>query len=209
MKRIFLLLALLAPLLEGGVWWHIAHADVTVIIDKGSATPTVATPSLSSAPGISGKPAPIFPPTAPPDTALAARGDINRILQLPSPDHVTTASRLAPLVLDPEFPAEQRAEALSHLLNLSAGHEAEVLLPLVRDRRLSADDCLTILNDALNQSADWQDEVYLAALATRPEPKLRARIREHLAFLTGRADLGDDPKTWFEPLVQAAAARSR
>ncbi len=209
MKRILLLLALLALLLGGGIWWHLSHADVTVIINKGSVTPAVATPSLSPAPGISGKPAPTFPPTAPPDTALAARGDINRILQLPSPDHATTAGRLAPLVLDPEFPAEQRAEALSHLLNLSAGHEAEVLLPLVRDRRLSEEDCRAILDDALNQSADWQSEIYLAALGARTEPKLRARIREHLAFLTGGADLGDDPKVWFEPLVQAAAARSR
>jgi hypothetical protein len=208
MKRLLLLLALLALLLGCGVRWHLTHADVTVTIDKRDGALASAKPLPSSAPDISGKPTPTFPPTAPHDPALAARGAINQILQLPSPDHATTAGRLAPLVLDTEFPAEQRAEALSHLLNLSAGHEAEVLLPLVRDPRLSEEDCRTILNDALNQSADWQGEVYLAALGARTEPKLHARIREHLAFLTGGADLGDDPKAWFEPLVQAATARS-
>ena len=200
---------LLALLLEGGVWWHISHADVTVIIDQRSVLPKVAKPSLSPAPDISGKPAPTSSPATPRDPALAARGAINHILQLPSPDYATTAGRVAPLVLGPEFPAEQRTEALSNILNLSAGHEAEMLLPLMRDRRLSEEDCRAILDDALNQSADWQGEVYLAALGARTEPKLRARIREHLAILTGRADLGDNPKTWSEPLVQAAAARSR
>jgi len=208
MTRPLLLLILLVLLLGGGAWWRLVHADITVIIDKRDESSEGAKALPLSAPNISGQPAPAFLPSTPSDPALSAKSTISRILQLASPDHATTAGRLAPLVLDAGFPAEQRAEALAHILNLSAGHEAEVLLPLVRDRRLSVEDCRTILNDALNQSADWQSEVYLAALGTRTEPKLRARIREHLAFLTGGEDLGDDPKVWFEPLVQAAATRS-
>lgn len=132
---------------------------------------------------------------------------ISDVLRQPSPDHATTARRLAALVLDAHRPAEERAEALAHTLNLATGNEETVLLPLVQNPALPADHCRTILEDALNQSATWQAEVYLAALQTRKEPAMRAFIREHLAFLTDGEDLGDNPAAWREALVSTLTER--
>jgi hypothetical protein len=142
------------------------------------------------------------------DPARSAQTEISEILRLPASDFAAMASRLAPLVLDPKVPPAQRSESLAHVLNLFGGHEADLLLPLVRDPRLALDDCRAILDDSLNRSANWQGEVYLAALGARPEPELRARIRSHLCLLTGREDLGDDPKAWLDPLVQVAAKQN-
>jgi hypothetical protein len=165
------------------------------------------TPALPVAP--SNEPEePLIAKPVPPSPALVAENAISKILITSTSDHAAAARRLTALVLDPNFPAAQRSEALSHVLNLSAGHESEILLPLVRDPRLAALDCRAVLDDALNQSAAWQGEVYLAALGARPEPELRARIRTHLSFLTGREDLGDDPKAWLDPLTQAAEKAS-
>ncbi len=177
--------------------------------EVASAKPAVAShPQTQPAPPPLAAPASVpeeqpRPKSTPQSPARIAENAISKILLASTSDHAATAARLIPLVLDPNFPAAQRTEALSHILNLSAGHERELLLPLVRDPRLTAMDCRALLDDALNQSPPWQREVYLAALGSRPESELRAYIRAHLSFLTGRDDLGDDPKAWVESLTQA------
>lgn len=203
----------LGLLLLGGAWLVLlpSSPELPSPSAAGHAAPTPPTPPATVPPTLA-------EPGTPPEPATTLAGEptapvqpaatIGEILTAPSPDHATTALRLTPLVLDPDRPAEERTEALSHILNLSAGQETTVLLPLIRDARLPADYCRTILDDALNQSADWQAEVYLSALRVRREPKLRTSIREHLAFLTDGGDLGDDPAAWIEPLVQAALKRT-
>ena len=203
-------LILLGLFLAGSLWWG-GHRSSPV------ETPAIVPAGKPAAIAVTAGPAPASPPGKAAEPTLAreteaadeAENAVSAILGAPSPDNATTAVRLSALVLDSRRTAEQRAEALSHVLNLSVGHEAEVLLPLVRDAKLSADDCRTILDDSLNQSLDWQSDVYLAALRSRSEPELRTFIREHLAFLTDGPDLGDKPDAWVEPLMQAAAKRPK
>ena len=210
MKRRSILLILLVVVGAGWlVHTHLTPAPEAIIADRlvGTNAPRQSASDRPVAP----KPLPAGPSVAaavPPSSEHAAENAISSILLTSKSDTVAAAGRLATLVLNPDFPAAQRSEALSHLLNLSVGHENELLLPLVRDPRLSATDCRTLLDDSLNQSTAWQGEVFLAALGARPEPDLRAHIRAHLGFLTGRDDLGDDPRAWLEPLAQAAEKTS-
>ena len=213
MKKRAFLFVLLAGLFAAGAWWL---SRPTSVDETAAGEPATAGPAkVSSLPKATPSPAPASvattePAAATPSVAAASADEttISDILSAPSPDHPTTAIRLSALVLDSKRSAEQRAEALAHVLNLSAGNEAQVLLPLIRDARLSAEECRLVLDDALNSSLDWQAEAYLAALRSRSEPELRAYIREHLSFLTDGPDLGDNPSSWVEPLLQAANKRN-
>jgi hypothetical protein len=125
------------------------------------------------------------------------------VLAEPGDDYVAIAKKLSTIVTDAKQPMEERAEALAHALNLSAGNEAEVLMPLVKDPQLPDELANTILDEALNRPLGFQADMYLAALPVRKSAEMQTKIREHLAFLTNGEDLGGDPKVW-ETAVTAA-----
>lgn len=139
-------------------------------------------------------------PAAPVAGAMITAADV---LAEPGDDYVAIAKKLSTIVTDAKQPMEERAEALAHALNLSAGNEAEVLMPLVKDPRLPDELTNTILDEALNRPLGFQADLYLAALPVRKSPEMQTKIREHLAFLTNGDDLGADSKAW-EAAVTAA-----
>ncbi len=192
------MLLLAAALVVAGAW---------LVRSFDHSAPAVSAPAPHP---VSTSPSPPFesPLASPSASTPTAATTISEILTAPSAGHAATALRLAPLVLDPSRPTDERDEALSHIVNLSTGNEAAVLLPLIRDKRLTVDHCRVILDDALNHSLDWQADVYLAALQSRREPGLRAHVREHLSFLTDGPDLGNDAAVWVEPLIQASLKRT-
>lgn len=137
--------------------------------------------------------------------AEGARPSVGDILSAPDDDYVRVASKLLKITLDAGAPMVEREEALAHALNLSAGHEAEVLTPLVTDKNLPDEFAETVLAEALNRPLDFQADLYMAALGARTNPELKQKIREHLAFLTGGDDLGPNPADW-QKAIQAAKA---
>jgi len=150
------------------------------------------------APGLAGEPEPETPPAQ----AVPTAGDI---LAEPGDDFVKIAQKLGALALDARAPMENRREALAHTLNLSVGHEAEVLIPLVKDLRLPDELAEDILSEALNRPLRFQADLYVEALATRTTPDLSLRIRQHLVFLTDGPDLGPLPSAWRAALTKAKA----
>ncbi len=141
-------------------------------------------------------------PEKQPANAVPTAGDI---LAEPGDDYVKIAKKLGVLVLDARASMENRREALTHTLNLSVGHEAEVLIPLVKDLRLPDELAEDILSEALNRPLRFQADLYVEALATRTTPELSLRIRQHLAFLTDGPDLGSVPSAWRGALAKAKA----
>jgi len=127
------------------------------------------------------------------------------ILAEPGDDYVKIAQKLGALVLDSRASIENRREALAHTLNLSVGHEAEVLIPLVKDLRLPDELAEDILSEALNRPLRFQADLYIEALVTRTTPELSLRIRQHLAFLTDGPDLGPTSSAWRGALAKAKA----
>ena len=125
------------------------------------------------------------------------------VLAEPGDDYVAIAKKLSLIVTDAKQPMEERAEALAHALNLSAGNEAEVLMPLVKNPQLPDELTGTILDEALNRPLAFQADLYMAALPVHKSAEMQTKIREHLAFLTNGDDLGADPKAW-EAAVTAA-----
>jgi hypothetical protein len=93
---------------------------------------------------------------------------------------------------------DERQEALGHALNLSVGHEEELLLPLLKNPQLADSLAEAILADALNGPLTYQIQLYFEALKQRKDPALQQMIREHLAFLTDGEDLGPEPSAWKE-----------
>lgn len=144
-------------------------------------------------------------PEADSATVGDARPSVGDILATPDDNYVRVAGKLLKITLDPKAEMVEREEALAHALNLSAGHEAEVLTPLVTDKNLPDAFAETVLAEALNRPLDFQADLYLAALGARTNPELQAKIREHLAFLTGGDDLGPKPADW-QNAIQAAKA---
>jgi hypothetical protein len=162
--------------------------------DNLAATRTSDAPVASSG----GQPAPEEPLA----NVLPTAGDI---LAEPGDDYVKIAQKLGALVLDSRASMENRREALAHTLNLSVGHEAEVLIPLVKDLRLPDELAEDILSEALNRPLRFQADLYVEALVTRTTPELSLRIRRHLAFLTDGPDLGPTSSAWRVALAKAKA----
>lgn len=138
----------------------------------------------------------------PANSGLPSVGDI---LAEPDEDYVRVAKKLSAVATDSRVPMAEREEALAHALNLSAGNEDKVLTPLIKNPDLPDDMAETILSEALNRPLDYQADLYLEALAARKTPELQAKIREHLAFLTGGEDKGANPEAW-KPALQVAKA---
>ncbi len=128
---------------------------------------------------------------------------VGDILEDPSDDYVAVARRLAELVRDTRLPMEERAEALAHTLNLSAGNEAAVLTPLIKDSAVADELAGTILDEALNRPLSFQADLYLEALKERQTEEMQTKIREHLTFLTGGEDLGANPANWTQAIAAA------
>lgn len=172
---------IVAPTLSGGVGAEVNASG------QGDAAPAGSTASADSNDG-----------ATPPMSALGAPKTAGDILaeSADDEDHVSVARKLAALVLDARAPMEDRAEALAHTMNLSAGNEAAVLAPLATNPELPDELAESILSEALNSPLSYQADLYLAALATRKSPEMQTMIREHLAFLTGGEDLGPTPAAW-------------
>jgi hypothetical protein len=131
---------------------------------------------------------------------------VGDILAEPDENYVRVAKKLSAIALNPRVPMVEREEALAHVLNLSAGNEAEVLTPLVKDPNLPDALAETILAEALNRPLSYQADLYLEALAARKSPEMQASIREHLVFLTGGDDKGANPADWAEAIKAAKAS---
>lgn len=192
--------------LAGGYWW----------LESSTRPPAGATPDepgrlspvTRSVPSVSGTfTAPVVKEAAPqteqPENTLPSVGDI---LAEPDEDYVRVAKKLSAIVLNPNAPIAEREEALAHALNLSAGNEAEVLTPLVKDKNLPDSLAETVLSEALNRPLAYQADLYLVALAARKSPEMQKTIREHLAFLTGGDDKGENPADWTEAIKAAKAS---
>ncbi len=128
---------------------------------------------------------------------------VGEILETETEDYVGLANRLGTLVRDARLPMEERAEALAHAMNLSAGNEAAVLTPMVKDPAVPDELAEAILDEALNRPLAYQADLYLEALKDRTSAGMQTKIREHLAFLTGGEDLGPDPQKWTSSLAAA------
>ena len=133
------------------------------------------------------------------------RPSVEDILAEPDDDFVRVAKKLSALALDVRLPMSEREEALAHVLNLSAGNEAEVLTPLIRNPDLPDSLAETILSEALNLPLGFQADLYLAALAARKSPELHKTIRGHLTVLTDGTDRGPRPEDW-QVAIKAAKA---
>lgn len=120
---------------------------------------------------------------------------IDSILRDTSLDNIGAASALGGLVQDSSLNLEARAEALAHMLNLSVGNEASLLLPLLQSRDLPDSFASTILSDALNGPLTWQADACLAVMARTTGKELRTQAADHLNFLT-KEDHGDDINAW-------------
>lgn len=120
----------------------------------------------------------------------------------PSHDAPAVVAGLSRLVLDSTRSADERTEAMNHLLNLTAGDPAPALLPLLRDARLGAAECAQILDDSLNGSLVWQAHAHLAVLSHRKTPDAIVRAREHLVFILD-VDHGEDLVRWAQAITSA------
>ena len=210
----------------GGAWWWLESAtrpresaapnvDVAKPLPPGESAPLVSLPSTvsvaSEAGAGSGQPETPMPGSDASDASVAS-GDagtpttVGEILAQPDDDYVRVAKKLSAVALDSTAPMAEREEALAHALNLSAGNEAAVLTPLVKDPKLPDSLAETVLAEALNRPLSYQADLYLEALSARKSPEMQKLIREHLAFLTGGEDRGENPAAWIEPLKAAKAS---
>jgi hypothetical protein len=92
---------------------------------------------------------------------------------------------LAKIVQTPARKAEDRNEALSHLLNLTDEDHNAVLLALARDPGLGEPLARRLFEDAFNRSLGWQVDLGLVLLERQDLAPLHAAVREHLLFLLG------------------------
>ena len=127
---------------------------------------------------------------------------VGEILSDSSSDDLSAARALGVIVQDASVALADRAEALAHLLNLSANNEGTLLLPLIKSPKLPDAFATTILNDSLNRPLKWQADVCLAVMARPVGKALYTEAREHLAFLTDE-DHGDDLKAWVRAAREA------
>jgi len=141
---------------------------------------------------------------APGPDSVANTAPIDSILTNPDLDNLGAARALAGLVKDDTQSEKLRAEALTHLLNLSIDHEKELLLPLLASAKLPDDFAVTILNDALNRPLTWQAEANLTVLARTTGKELHEQARDHLAFLTDEQH-GEDLAAWKKAVAAAQA----
>ncbi len=221
MKKSTLLVVLLASAALALGWWWLERSTrpAEATGGPGELRPVVAMPAGEAPPPLAAEPT---SPATETTTAEATATDANEmpaepdqvarpagvptvgdILEDPSDDYVAVARRLSELVRDTRLPMEERAEALAHTLNLSAGNEAAVLTPLVKDPAVADELAGTILDEALNRPLSFQADLYLEALMDRPTEEMQTKIREHLTFLTGGEDLGSNPANWTQAIAAA------
>jgi len=92
---------------------------------------------------------------------------------------------LSKIVLAPARKAEERNEALSHLLNLTDEDHQPLLLEVARDPALEASLARRLFEDAFNRSFGWQVDLGLVLLERKDMEVLHTAVREHLVFLVG------------------------
>ncbi len=140
----------------------------------------------------------------PEEAGMAASGDkagdteavgIDEILTDPKLDNEGAAKALGTMVLNTALDSGTRAEALTHMQNLSTGNERALLLPLFKSSQLTDEMSRSILYNSLNGSFGWQADVCLAILTRTSAQDLRTEAIEHLKFLTDQ-DYGVDIKSW-------------
>lgn len=113
--------------------------------------------------------------------------------------------RLRRAILKTDLSLEDRAEALDHLHNLTAGRSSEQLLPLARDPALAPDLLAEMLDESLNRDFFYQADLALSVLEKRQEPELIEAARRQLSFLAGGADHGLNVAQWRAALAQVSA----
>lgn len=144
------------------------------------------------------------PSLAPGPDSATDTAPIDSILTNPDLDNLGAARALAGLVKDDTQSEKLRAEALTHLLNLSIDHEKELLLPLLGSSKLPDDFAVTILNEALNRPLTWQAEACLTVMARTTGKALHEQALDHLAFLTDEQH-GEDLGAWKKAVATAQA----
>lgn len=144
------------------------------------------------------------PSLAPGPDSATDTAPIDSILTNPDLDNLGAARALAGLVKDDTQSEKLRAEALTHLLNLSIDHEKELLLPLLGSSKLPDDFAVTILNEALNRPLTWQAEACLTVMARTTGKALHEQALDHLAFLTDEQH-GEDLGAWKMAVATAQA----
>lgn len=177
MKSRNVLIASVVVVLVGAVWFWFSAApstDIgsTTVPDVSVVPPRIEAPVVKS-PEVASKP------------PVPSQETIEGLLSNESLAGPELLAGLAKIVLTPARKAEERNEALSHLLNLTDEDNQSVLLKIARDPSLDAPLARRLFEDAFNRSHSWQVDLGLELLGRQDLEPLHTAVREHLVFLVG------------------------
>jgi hypothetical protein len=165
----------LALLVAGVVWWSARSSS--------SSVEEVATRSLVVPVTVESR-APVEIRKAP-DTAKLIQPAIADLLTDGGLKDSEVRSGLAKISLDNTRKLDERNEATSHLLNLTAGGDEAELLVLVRDPLLRNELARRVFEDAFNRPHSFQADLCLELMNRKDAESLVIAAREHLLFLLG------------------------
>ncbi len=175
-------------------WWLVAakspEPEVRLqssVVPSGVGQPVVAKPETTT----EGKPAAV---------AVTA-GDLLADQSLSERELVAGLTRI---VAASSRKAEDRDEALSHLLNLTVEDGEPVLMELARDRSLSPALADRLFTDAFNRPLSWQVDLGLVLLERKDMETMHAAVREHVVFLVGPDVAADSDLTTLKRAGEAA-----
>ncbi|HSH95864.1 MAG TPA: hypothetical protein VK968_17090 [Roseimicrobium sp.] len=177
MKPRNILIVFSVVVLAGLAWLWVTTQPPVVVVAPPVPNPPVA-PSRIEAPGIQNPSVAVALPVNPQQT-------IEGLLSNEALGERELLAGLTKIVLAPARKAEERNEALSHLLNLTDEAHQTVLLALARDPGLEAPLARRLFEDAFNRSLSWQVDLGLVLLERKDMEPLHTAVREHLVFLVG------------------------